>query len=91
MINANENGWILSHYIQSISSYIFKKSLIEVYENVKGARLLIPLHDGALYEIDEILYEELNEQIRNIFINNLKVECPNLKNARAEIKNFYVD
>lgn len=84
-----ENIWILSHFIQSIASYIFKKSIIEVHETVKNARLLIPLHDGALYEVDNINYPQSEEQIKDIFINNLKLDCPSLVNANVEIKDFY--
>ncbi|WP_417559089.1 DNA polymerase [Mesoflavibacter zeaxanthinifaciens] len=83
-----DNVWILSHYIQSIASYIFKKALIEVNEKVKEAKLLIPLHDGALYEVNEESFDDLEKQIREIFINNLKLECPKLKNASAEVKDF---
>ena len=84
-----DNIWILSHYIQSIASYIFKKVLIEVYERVKKARLLVPLHDGALYEVDEHEFENIEIDIRNIFINILKAECSSLKNATAQIKDFH--
>ncbi|TDO96086.1 DNA polymerase [Flavobacterium sp. 245] len=84
-----ENVWILSHYIQSIASYIFKKALIEVSDRIKQARLLVPLHDGALYEVDEYYYDNIEKEVKNIFITVLKTECPRLKNANAEIKDFY--
>jgi len=84
-----ENIWILSHYIQSIASYIFKKAIIEVYDRIKKARLLVPLHDGALYEVEEYDFDNIEKEIKNIFITVLKKECPRLTNANAEIKDFY--
>lgn len=84
-----KNIWILSHFIQSIASYIFKKSLIDVDEKVKKARLLIPLHDGALYEVDEQSFNGSEKQITKIFVDNLKLECPKLINANAETKDFF--
>lgn len=90
LINQNENIWILSHYIQSIASFVFKKALVDVYEKVKGAKLLIPLHDGALYEIDKNKnqHQEIQDEINECFINNLKLVCKSL-NATAEIKDFH--
>lgn len=88
LIDQNENIWILSHYIQSTASYIFKKALVDVYEKVKGAKLLIPLHDGALYEIDKNQDQIIQDEINKCFVNNLELVCGSL-NATAEIKKFY--
>lgn len=85
----NENVWILSHYIQSIASYIFKKSIIEVNEKVRNAKLLVPLHDGALYEANIHQFEDIQNTIKKIFESNFQTICPSL-NARAEIKDFYI-
>lgn len=84
----NENIWILSHLIQSKASYIFKKAIIETYQKVKKARLLIPLHDGALYEIDEKDAENIKYQITKIFKEVFQKECSLLANPQAEEQDF---
>ncbi|MCK0114933.1 DNA polymerase [Gelidibacter sp. F63206] len=85
----NENIWILSHFIQSKASYIFKKAIIETYQNVKKARLLIPLHDGALYEINIEDSEKIKLQIINVFVKTFKNECNLLTNPLAKEQEFY--
>ncbi|REH43391.1 DNA polymerase I-like protein with 3'-5' exonuclease and polymerase domains [Tenacibaculum gallaicum] len=85
----NDNVWILSHFIQSKASYIFKKAIIGVFKKVKDARLLIPLHDGALYEIDIEDSENIKDQIKNIFSLTLKNECNSLTNIKVKEEKFY--
>ncbi len=85
----NENIWILSHFIQSKASYIFKKAIIETFQNVKKARLLIPLHDGALYEIDTADSEKIKPQIINIFVQTFQNECNLLTNPQAKEQKFH--
>lgn len=87
----NENIWILSHLIQSKASYIFKKAIIETYQKVKKARLLIPLHDGALYEIDIKDNEITKSHIINIFNETFRKECTLLVKAEAIKQNFYCE
>ena len=85
----NDNIWILSHYIQSKASYIFKKAIIETFDKVKKARLLIPLHDGALYEIDIIEGENIKTKIINIYLKIFKEECKLLTNIQVKVHKFY--
>ncbi|MGO4820616.1 MULTISPECIES: DNA polymerase [unclassified Flavobacterium] len=85
----NINIWILSHLIQSKASYIFKKAIIETFQNVKKARLLIPLHDGALYEIDIDDSEIIKVEIINIFVKTFQNECKSLTNPQAKEQKFH--
>lgn len=85
----NDNIWILSHYIQSKASYIFKKAIIETFDKIKEARLLIPLHDGALYEIDILESENIKSKIFKIYIKIFKEECKSLTNIQVKEHNFY--
>jgi DNA polymerase I-like protein with 3'-5' exonuclease and polymerase domains len=85
----NENIWILSHFIQSKASLIFKKAIIETYNKVKNAELLIPLHDGALYEIDKSEAENTKSEIRKIYNQKLKIECSSLNNIQVKEHQFY--
>lgn len=86
---SNDNIWILSHYIQSIASYIFKKSLLEVFEKEKNVMLLIPLHDGALYQTDDDKVEISKKAVKEIFLENLKKTCPHLTNPKITFEEFY--
>lgn len=85
----NENIWILSHLIQSNASYIFKKAIIQTFQNVEKARLLIPLHDGALYEIDIDDSEKIKAEIINIFVKTFQNECKSLTNPQAKEQKFH--
>lgn len=85
----NDNIWILSHFIQSKASFIFKKAIIETFNKVKTAKLLIPLHDGALYEIDTIDSDKLKIQIIKIFTETFQKECNSLTNIQVKEHLFY--
>lgn len=85
----NDNIWILSHYIQSKASYIFKKAIIETFDKVKKARLLIPLHDGALYELDTLDSIKLKSQIIEIYSKTFQSECNLLTNIQVKEHKFY--
>lgn len=85
----NQNNWILSHKIQSIASLIYKKALIEVNDKVKVAKLLIPMHDGSVYEIDENKYFNASIKIKKIYEDKFAEQCPSL-NVRADIKESFI-
>ncbi|KUF40208.1 hypothetical protein AS361_05900 [Myroides marinus] len=85
----NDNVWILSHQIQAKASTIFKKALIQTYTKVKGARLLIPLHDGALYEIENIDSQKTKDMIIQIYIQEFKKECKLLTNPLAKEEQYF--
>jgi len=85
----NDNIWILSHFIQSKASFIFKKALLETYKKVKKAKLLVPLHDGALYEIDLIDCENSKSHIIKIFAETFKNECNSLINIQVKEHEYY--
>ncbi|WP_314057925.1 DNA polymerase [Empedobacter brevis] len=85
----NDNIWILSHFIQSKASFIFKKAIIETYNKVKKAKLLIPLHDGALYEIDLTESDKSKSQIIEIFTETFQKECNSLTNIQVKEHKYY--
>lgn len=85
----NDNIWILSHFIQSKASFVFKKAIIETHKKVRKARLLIPLHDGALYEIDILDSQKIKSQITEIFKSVFQDECRSLTNIQVKEHNFY--
>ena len=85
----NENIWILSHLVQSTASYIFKMAIIKTFDLVKNAKLLLPLHDGALYEINADESTKIKNSIIEIFEDVFRSECDTLENVTANECNFY--
>jgi len=73
------NSWGLSHIIQSTASYIYKKALIRVVKEVKEAEFLIPMHDGTVYQINELHYDDLQILIENIYKEEYKKVCPKIQ------------
>lgn len=55
----DDTKWIMNHYIQGTSSLIFKQALIDVFASFNiNAKLLIPMHDAALYLVDSSISTE---------------------------------
>lgn len=55
----DDTKWIMNHYIQGTSSLIFKQALIDVFASFSNnAKLLIPMHDAALYLVDSSISTE---------------------------------
>lgn len=74
-----ESNWALSHKIQSTASFIYKTALIRVYEEVKSANFLIPMHDGTVYQIDTLKYEESKMRIEKIYKEEFRKVCPQIE------------
>lgn len=71
--------WSLSHKIQATASLIYKRSLIQVYNNsLNDVEFLVPMHDGTLYQIDEIGYDKIKKEIENIYIEEFRKICPKI-------------
>lgn len=74
--NGGENKWIINHLIQSTSSLIFKKALLNIESvNAGNIRLVMPMHDAALYIVDSIVDEEM---IKKNFIRAFKEYLPRI-------------
>lgn len=81
-------SWSLSHIIQSTASLIYKNALISVHEGVKYSEFLIPMHDGTLYQIPELYYEDCKKQIEEIYTNEFKKICPDIEVLVRSDKSF---
>lgn len=82
----SDKKWIMNHYIQSTSSLIFKQALIDVYNVYRSnAKLLIPMHDAALYMVNSSVP---TESIINVFKDAFNKWIPNSKPVVKE-KNFF--
>ena len=75
----DEIVWFLSHKIQATASLIYKNALIQVYNNFfNGIEFLVPMHDGTLYQINEIEYDKIKKEIEDIYIGEFKKICPKI-------------
>lgn len=76
----HECTWSLSHKIQSTASLIYKSALIKTHRELSSkAELLIPMHDGTVYQISEIFFEETKLKIEEIYKEVFKRYCPKIQ------------
>jgi DNA polymerase I-like protein with 3'-5' exonuclease and polymerase domains len=75
---ASERRWSLSQRIQGTASLILKRAMLRV-EELGIADLLLPMHDAALYQVDEANVADTKSQIEREFISAFTEECPNLR------------
>lgn len=71
--------WALSHVVQSTASYIYKKALLNVQKEVRAAEFLIPMHDGTVYQINELEYDGIKAKIERIYKDAFKEVCPQIE------------
>lgn len=77
---SNENNiWALSHVVQSTASYIYKRALLKVQKEVKAAEFIIPMHDGTVYQINELEYDVTKTAIERIYKDVFKEICPQIE------------
>lgn len=82
-----ESSWALSHVIQSTASLIYKNALLRVNQEVGEARFLIPMHDATLYQVPEYSFEEVKDDVSNIFMEEFKKICPQIE-PRVQFSEF---
>lgn len=81
-------SWGLSHVIQATASLIYKKAVVRVFLELDRAKFLIPMHDGTVYQIYNIWYDELKPKIEKIYIEEFKRACPKIK-GKVNIKDSF--
>jgi DNA polymerase I-like protein with 3'-5' exonuclease and polymerase domains len=74
-----EVSWALSHVIQATASLIYKRAVVRVFVELDRAKFLIPMHDGTVYQIADIWYDELKPKIEKIYIEEFERSCPKIK------------
>lgn len=87
-LNLLEENWVLSHRIQSNSSLIFKTALLEVNKNVSKTKLVLPMHDAALYQVPILEREKKEIEIEKCFKTAFKKYC-DLIEPKINFKEFY--
>jgi|SRR5690554_263860 len=92
ILNKVDKTIALSHKIQSEASLIFKKGLLKVKNQFPEVDFVLPMHDAALYEIDERHpeIEIMKEKVRLCFQDTFAEFCPGI-NHSVKIKDFYND
>lgn len=77
---------ILNHYVQGTSSLIFKQALIDVHNTYRHkVRLVLPMHDAALYIVDK---DVETQALINIYRIAFKKWLPNV-NPIVKEKDFF--
>ena len=72
-------NWALSHIIQATASLIYKRAVVRVSVELDRAKFLIPMHDGTVYQIFDLWYNELKPKIEQIYLEEFAKECPKVK------------
>lgn len=75
--------WGPNQFVQGTASYIFKKSLLDLYDMHPEVNFLIPMHDAILLEVEKNLVPNIKKSIELIFNRNFQAIC---KNIKSEIK-----
>ncbi len=79
----------LSHTIQATASLIFKKALLKVNEEIPEAKFLLPMHDAALYQVNNRYdFEEITNRVKAVFIQEFAKICPGIT-PRVNESEFY--
>jgi DNA polymerase I len=79
--NSQEKRWIPNQIIQGTASYIFKTSLLELFNNVRdiGVNFLIPMHDAILLEVPTLEINNVKNCVTKIFSECFLKICPKIK------------
>jgi DNA polymerase-1 len=81
--------WAPNHVIQSTASGIFKNALIR-YLNTARGRMLVPMHDAILIEVESEIYEQERENIYTCMIESFETICPGIK-CKVHFDNFSLE
>jgi len=79
-LQGSERRWSLSQRIQGTASLILKRAMLRV-ERLGIAALLLPMHDAALYQVDEATVVDAKARIEREFVAAFIEECPHLNPA----------
>jgi DNA polymerase I-like protein with 3'-5' exonuclease and polymerase domains len=79
--------WAPNHVIQSTASGIFKKALVNYLNTTTKGKILIPMHDAILIEVDLETYEQEKENIYTCMVESFETICPGI-NCKIHFDNF---
>ncbi len=70
----DSNTWIVSHYVQSIASLVFKEVLLALIDN--NIQPLIPMHDGVVCDLPDGVSVQ---DVEKIFIETFQSRYPDVR------------
>jgi hypothetical protein len=79
--------WAPNHVIQSTASGIFKNALVKYLNTTSGGRILVPMHDAILIEIESEQYEKEKKNIYACMVESFETICPGIK-CKVHFDNF---
>jgi DNA polymerase I-like protein with 3'-5' exonuclease and polymerase domains len=79
--------WAPNHIIQSTASGIFKKALVKYLNTTKEGKILVPMHDAILIEVNSEIYEQEKKNIYTCMVESFETMCPGLK-CKVHFDNF---
>jgi DNA polymerase I-like protein with 3'-5' exonuclease and polymerase domains len=82
--------WAPNHVIQSTASGVFKNALVRYLNTTKRGKMLIPMHDAILIEVESEIYEQEQENICACMIESFEAICPGIK-CKVHFDNFSLD
>ena len=74
--------------IQSTASGIFKEALVTYLNSNGKGRLLVPMHDAILLEVEANREKEEKKLIKDCMMNAFNKYCPKIK-CNVRFENFY--
>ena len=81
--------WAPNHVIQSTASGIFKNALVKYLNTTKG-KILVPMHDAILIEVESEICEQERENISTCMIESFETICPGIK-CKVHFDNFSLE
>lgn len=82
-----EKRWVISQRIQGTASLIVKRCILKIAHELPDTKFLIPMHDAVLYQVPSTDCEKRKGQIKAIFLEEFKRECPSIV-PRVSFENF---
>jgi DNA polymerase I-like protein with 3'-5' exonuclease and polymerase domains len=79
--------WAPNHIIQSTATGIFKHALVGYLNETKGGKILIPMHDAILIEVDAEGYEQEKNIIYKCMKESFETFCKGMR-CKVHFDNF---
>lgn len=80
--------WAPNHIIQSTASGIFKSALVKYINRSITGKILVPMHDAILIEVEESNFISESETVKECMIESFREICPKVE-CKVHFENFY--
>jgi hypothetical protein len=82
--------WAPNHIIQSTASGIFKNALVKYLNTTKRGKILVPMHDAILIEVESEIYAQEKNNIYTCMIESFETICSGIK-CKVHFDNFSLE